>query len=246
MALHVDPQPARARHQRDRQRPLGPGGPGRRASGIQAPRRMPRPGEGVCQHLPQHGDSRGVRRARAGVQGAGLYPLQDPPLLLLGSGDRACRAGRQAVPRGPGPGGVPAGARGGGTGDGAELRSLGHLPHPGGSAAGRPRAAAPRLLLVRAADAGVPRGRLRTAHPRAGDSDSGARDRRRQRLQPRRLDPARRLRHGAHRRPARRHHRRPQDRHGGGGVRLQVRDPHGGVRQPAGARRHQRGHLRVL
>ena len=108
-----------------------------------------------------------------------------------------------------------------------------YMTHRGGDQ-GRARAREARLLLVRAPDAGVPGRELRPARPRAVDPDPVARDRRRRRVQPGRVDPARRRRHEPHRRHARRHHRRAQDRDRVRGLRPPLRDPHGRLGQPAG------------
>ena len=127
LALDVGRQPAGEPDQRRGHGVVGSAGPAVRGPGAQAAGRLPRPGQGVCQHLPEHGPARGLRGARAGVQGAGLPALQDPPLLLLGSADRAARS-RPAVAHRAGHRGVPGGARRRRAGDGALLRPVGHLP----------------------------------------------------------------------------------------------------------------------
>ena len=60
----------------------------RRAAGPQAARGSPREGQGVRQHLPEHGAAGELRRARAGLQAPGVHGVQDPPVLLLGPGHR--------------------------------------------------------------------------------------------------------------------------------------------------------------
>ena len=196
---------------------------------------------------PNMGSPEDYAAARPGLPQPGLPGLQDPPLLLLGPGHAArpapgrpshmdwdiatCRAVREAV------------------GDDMVLMydPWGTYHTAGGGAPGRPGAGAARLLLVRAPDAGVP-GREPTCAWRGSCASPSCSPEIAEgpRLHPRRLDPARGLGHEPDRRAARRHHRGPEDGHRLRGVRRQVRDPHERLRQPPGAGRHQRGHLRVL
>ena len=209
------------------------------AAGLQADGRRARQGEGLRLDLPQYRRAAGLCRARAGLQERGLPRLQDPPALLLEPRDPAADA-RPAVQHQGRHRDHPSRARGGRAGLRADVRPLGHLHVARGGDQGRPRAREARLLLVRASDAGVPGRELCAAEPRALDPDPVAGDRRRRRLQPRRVDPARRRRHEPHRRGARRHHRRAQDRDRLRGLRPALRDAHGGLGQPAGLRRDAR------
>ena len=55
--------------------------------------KLSRKGQGLCQHLPQHGAAGTLCPTCARLQKAGLHPLQDPPLLLLGPGYPKTRSG---------------------------------------------------------------------------------------------------------------------------------------------------------
>ena len=179
--------------------------------GPQAARRLPRQGQGLRQHLAQHGPARAAMpstpsSARAkGYKAYKIHPYYfwDPETGKADPGRPShvdwdiacCEAVREAV------------------GDDMVL-----MYDPWGTyrtyedalLVGRVLERA-RLLLVRAPHVGVPRRCLCQARGRAGYPHPLARDRPGQHLHPRRLDLARRLGHEPDRRAARRHHRRPQD-----------------------------------
>ena len=181
--LEVDVGRQHLGERRQRRRPdaVGPRRTRPRAARLQAPRRGPRPRQGVCQHLPQYRLAASLCRARARLQKRRLPRLQDPPALFLEPGDAAADAGAAIECRRRHPH-LPSRPRSGRAGHGADVRPLGHVPHHGGGAAGRARAREARLLLVRAPDARIPRRELRAALPRADDPDPVAGDRRRRGL----------------------------------------------------------------
>ncbi len=80
-------------------------------AGLQVAGRLPRQGQGLRQHLSQHGHARRVRPTCLSVQGPRLYPLQDPSLLFLGPGHETARPG-PAFPHRTGHRSLPRRARG--------------------------------------------------------------------------------------------------------------------------------------
>ena len=196
--------------------------------------------------FPNMGTPEDYAEHAAGLQGAGLHALQDPPLLLLGPGDAAAGP-RAALAHRVGHRGLPGRARGGRRRHGADVRPVGHLPHLRG---GLPRRAASwselnfywyehpmpeyrvraYVKLCRELDIPICRRRSRQAASTPAPTGSSAAP-----SDMSRIDVLRGGITGVKKMAAIVR-----------SVRRQVRDPHERLRQPADPGRHQRGHLRIL